>query len=229
MTDGYRQSPVRERVRSQEGAINVVSAIVLVVVLVAAAITAWLLGRTLNAAQNINGKAETIARTGQGINTATDSVVQLNRTNQTASSILQSAGPLDEKLATIVSLAKEVNGLAVSINGTAGTINNTAGTINGTAGKINSTAGQINTTAGQINTTASGINAQAAAILDVAKRIDNDVFQINDRLDGTIALAQAIKGDTGTILGEAGSAHHNAACIDNKVGAEPPDGHCAGS
>jgi len=152
-----------------------------------------LLARTARAANRINHKAENIAKTGQGINTATDSVIQLNRTNETASSILNSAKPLEGKLAQVITLAQSVDGLAKSINGTAGTINNTGGTINGTASAINGSAVKINGTAktiggtakaisgsansinasaGTINATAGAINSQAAAILDVAKRIN---------------------------------------------------------
>jgi uncharacterized protein YoxC len=205
------------------------------VVLVAGVVSVTLLARTARAANRINHKAENIARTGQGINTATDSVIQLNRTNEAAASILTSAKPLQDKLAQVITLAQSVDGLAKSIDGTAGAINSTGGTINGTATAINgsavkingtaktingtakaiaASAGSINGSAGAINATAGGINAQAAAILDVAQRINDDVAQINRNLDGTIGVAQAIKGDTGNILGEAKTAEHEAHCID---------------
>jgi hypothetical protein len=53
----------------------------------------------------------------------------------------------------------------------------------------------------------------------VAKRINDDVAQINTNLDGTIAVANTIKGDTGNILTEAKTAERYAACIDKRVGA----------
>lgn len=214
------------RAHSEDGqaAVNI---IVIAVVLVAALITAWLLARTTIAARNINDKAENIAQTGSGINVSTDSVLQLTRTNETAGSILASAQPVQGQLNQIISLAKAIDGLAVSINSTAGRINSTAKNVNGTAGAINSTAGTINSTAGAIGATARGINGQAAAILDVARRIDVDVELINRNLDGTIGLANAIKGDTGNILGVAGSAHTNACEIDKKLlGQHGNDGHC---
>ena len=222
----------------RKGSSSLLQAVVLVVVLAATGVTALLLARTMRATDRINLKAKNIARTGQGINTATDSVIQLNRTNETASSILTSAKPLEGKLAQVITLAQSVDGLAKSINGTAGTINSTGGTINGTASAINGSAvkingtakaiggtakaisgsaGSINTSAATINATAKDINAQAAAILDVAKRINDDVAQINRNLDGTIAVAQAIKGDTGNILGEAQTADRYAKCIDNRI------------
>ena len=213
---------------------------------VAALVSASLLARTARAANRINHKAENIAKTGQGINTATDSVIQLTRTNETASSILTSAQPLEGKLSQVIGLAQSVDGLAKSINGTAGTINGTgqtinqtasaingsavkingtARTINGTAKTISGHAGSINGSATAINATAGAINAQAAAILDVAKRINDDVAQINTNLDGTLGVANAIKADTGNILVEAKAAERYAHCIDQRI--PPPGPPCA--
>lgn len=218
-----------------------VSVVVLVVVVLAVGVAAALLARTLAVAQNINEKAAVIATTGRGIDTATDSVIQLNRTNKTAGSILTSAQPLQGSLTTIVGFAGQINDLAGSINNTAGSINGTAGSINGTAGKINGSAGEINNSAksvnasatainaaaGRINTsvvsitrTAAGINGQAAAILDVAKRIDVDARNINTNLDETIGIADAVKGDTSDIVQEAVDARQTSACIAEKLFAD---------
>jgi uncharacterized protein YoxC len=234
----YRQH--RAGWRSERGAVALTNGVVIAVVVVAGLVSVSLLARTARAANRINHKAENIAKTGQGINTATDSVIQLNRTNESASSILTSAKPLEGKLAQVVTLAQSVDGLAKSINGTAGTINQSGGTINGTASAINGSAVKINGTAKTIggtakaisgsatsingsataiNATAGAINSQAAAILNVAKRINDDVAQINTNLDGTIAMANTIKGDTGNILTEAKTAERYAACIDKRVGA----------
>ena len=237
MATGERQQHNR-RWRDERGAVALTNGVVVAVVIVAGIVSVSLLARTARAANRINHKAENIAKTGQGINIATDSVIQLNRTNETASSILTSAKPLEGKLAQVVTLAQSVDGLAKSINGTAGTINTTGGTINGTAQTINGSAVKINGTAKTIggtaktisgsansingsattiNATAGAINAQAAAILDVAKRINDDVAQINTNLDGTIAVAKAIKDDTGNILGQAKAAERYAHCIDQRV------------
>ncbi len=208
---------VRDRFHDDEQGQTVVNVVVLVIVLGAALLSAYLLARTMDAAQSINVKADTIAETGRGINIATDSVVQLSRVNRSAVSINETAKPLDEQLARIVEEAERINALAVSINDVAGEINGTAGTINGTAGTINSTAGEINTSATSIRGSAGGINARAAEILDVARRIDDDVRLINENLDVTIGIANQIKFDSGNILGEAISAHDTAACIDQKL------------
>ncbi|MBA3306725.1 MAG: hypothetical protein H0U25_12500, partial [Thermoleophilaceae bacterium] len=116
----------------------------LVVVVGVIGAAAVLLARTVQEAQSINDKAQNIATTGRGINTATDSVVQLTRTNNLARSILKSANPLETQLGGIVSTAQGIDGLAGSINSTAGSINSTAGSINDSAGRINTSAGSIN-------------------------------------------------------------------------------------
>lgn len=182
--------------------------VVLIIVVVVLGLATFLLNETMSTAEDINDKAEDIATSGQGINTSTDSIRELNRTNDLASSILSTAQPLEGQLNQIVSLAGSIDGLASSILGTARTINNTAGSI---------------------NSTANGINATAGSILEVARRINEDVQIINQRVDVTINLAKAIKSDTGNILKQAVAAHNNAACIDQQVGANPQsktDGHC---
>ncbi|MBW3644237.1 MAG: hypothetical protein KY441_01880 [Actinobacteria bacterium] len=173
----------------------------MVLVIVAAA--ALLLQRTASTAESINAKAENIAQTGRGINTATDAVLQLDVTNQRAGSILASAKPLEGQLNEVIRLAESINGLAGSINGTAGSINGLAGSINGSAT--------------QINGFAKGINADTASILDLARRIENGVALINRNLDTTIDLATRIHGDTSTIVGQAQRADQLAAEIDEAV------------
>lgn len=188
----------------------------LVVVLIAAA----LLQRTASTASSINDKAKTIALTGRGINTSTDSIIQLNRTNELAASILRSAAPLEGELAEIVSLAGSVDGLA-------GTINNSAKGINGSAQSINGSALSINHTATRINDTAGGINTQAAGILAVAQSINRGVAQINSDLDATIAIASSIRSDTRNLVLQALRAKVKTACIDRGLmGSAGTNGDC---
>ena len=158
----------------------------LVIVVVVVAIAVVLLYRTAWTADSINTKAGTIAKTAGGINTATAAVLKLGRTNQLASSILDTAKPLEGQLNEVIRLAKSIDGLATSINGTAGTINGTA----------------------------KGINGSAATILGSARSINDGVAQINTNLDTTLDLARRIKADTGNILGQADTANHFASCID---------------
>jgi len=222
------------RVGAGQAGNAVVSNVVTIAVVAVSLVTlVTLLQRTTETANSIDAKAKRIARTGQGINTATDSVIQLNRTNETAASILTTAEPLQGQLDQIVKVAqsidghagsilgtaKTINGTGAKVNGTAGTINKTAKDINSTAGAIHATALAIDATAGKINGTAKDINSQAAAILDVAKRINNDVAAINQSIDTTLGIVGAVKGDTGNILGQAQTADHLAKCIDQRLGA----------
>jgi type II secretory pathway pseudopilin PulG len=110
------------------GLFNVVSVVILIVGVLVIGIAAALLARTLAAAQSIDKKAQTIAVNTNKINVATDSVIELNRTNELASSILSSTKPLQGLLNTIDATARDIAGLAKSINTTAGTIKATAGT-----------------------------------------------------------------------------------------------------
>ena len=182
----------------------------LIVVLVVVAAAALLLQRTASTAESINDKAENIAQTGRGINTATDAVLQLDVTNQRAGSILTSAKPLQGQLNEVVRLAQSIDGLASTINGSAQSINGTAGSINGLAASINGSADAI-------NQRARGINADATGILELARDIDNGVALINRNLDTTIDLATRIQADTSTIVGQAQRADVLAAEINEAV------------
>ena len=216
--EGRRSMSARRSNRvgaGQVGAAAVANLMTVAIVVVAFGTVVVLLQRTTSTANSIDHKAKRIAKTGQGINTATDSVIQLNRTNETAASILATAQPLQGKLDQIVQLAQ-------SIDGHAGSILGTAKTINGTAADIHATALAIDGTAAKINGTAKDINAQAAAILDVAKRINADVAAINQSIDTTLGIVSAVKGDTGNILGQAQTADHLAKCINDRLGTGNP-------
>ena len=171
----------------------------LIIVIAVVAVAVILLQRTASLADRINDKAGNIARVGGGINSSTRAVLELNKTNELAGSILGTAQPLQGKLDSIVGLARDIDGLASSIN----------------------------TSASQINGTARGINNTASTILNTARSINAGVAQINTNLDTTIAIAQSIKADTGGILGEANRANHLADCINSgAVSATPPAPGC---
>lgn len=189
----------------------------LIATIVVVLIAAGLLQRAAMTAGSINDKAKTIALTGRGINQSTDSILQLNRTNELAVSILGSAKPLEGKLNEIISLAQQVNGQAGSINGSAKSINGSAVSINGTASSINNSAKAINGIAGKVNQTATGINAEAAGILATARSLDRGVAQINTNLDATIAIANQIRSDTTNLVTQAVRAEDKSACIAKRT------------
>ena len=187
-----KHKPVRDE-RGQ-GAIMLVAVAVVLVVAVA------LLLRTATLANDIDGKAESIARTGRGINTATDAILQLAQTNQLGTSILETSKPLVPTLDKIVAVAQSIDGLATSINATAVDVNGTA----------------------------KGINSTGAQIIGTARNINNGVETINRNVDTLIGLAKAVKADTGNIVGQANLAHQSGACIDSGLPAgSGADGHCA--
>jgi len=229
--------------KGREGLLNVV---VLVAVLAALGVVSLLLARTMRATDRINLKAKAIARTGQGINEATDSVIQLNRTNETAASILASTQPLAGDLSSMVDQAKALDDLSGSLDASTGSINATVAQLLATANGMSATAASINSTTkkiaassadvdgttkavgattGALNATAKAINASLAGLLDTARKVDNDVKLINQRLDTGLALDTALKGDTGNLLAQVLITQHEAACIDQRL-LGPSDGHC---
>ena len=171
-----------------------------VATLVAVVLAGVLVNRVAWTAESINKKAENISKTATPINAATDAVLNLDTTNQLAGSILETAKPLEGKLAEIVRLAKSVDQLAISINGSASTVDGTAKSINGNAGGIVSTA----------------------------QSIDRGVKQIITNLNVSLGIVESVKGDSGNILTQAQLAHRLAACVDQGLPGpgSPADPHC---
>lgn len=171
---------------------TIASVITLVIVVVVVGIAAVLLARTVQEAQQINSKAQNIATNGRGINSSTDAVIQLRRTNKLATSILKSATPLQPQLGGIVNTARGIDALAGSINVSAGSINTTARSINTSAGQINQSAGAINAAAGDINQSAGSINRSAGRINRSATAINASATAIN-------ASARSVNTSAGAI------------------------------
>lgn len=189
------------QVRDERGAIA--PAYTAVITLVTVLLAALLVNRVAWTAESINKKAKRIQDTAVSIQSDSTAVLALDQTNASASSILNSALPLEEKLKQIVGLAQAVDVKAKSINDSAGVVSGTASTINNTAGGIAPTA--------------SGINAEVAGILSLAQSILRGTNTINRNLDGTIAIVTQIRGDTGNIRTAADLADTRAACIDKKL------------
>jgi len=171
----------------------------LVAVTLVLVVAVALLIRTTTLASEIDSKADNIARTGRGINTATDAILQLAQTNQLGTSILETSKPLVPTLDQIVNVAKSIDGLATSITATAVDVNGTAKGINGTASRIQATARSIN----------SGVET------------------INRNVDTLTGLAKAVKADTASIVNQANTAVRNGSCIDSGLPlGSSADGHC---
>ncbi len=231
----------------RKGSSHLLNAVVLLAVLGATLLTATLLARTMRATDRINLKTGNIARTGQGINQATDSVVQLSRTNEFASSILASTQPLAGDLAAMVEQAKALDRLSGSLDASTGAINATVAQLLATANGMSATAADINAstkkiaassaevdgttrqvgdTTGALNTTTKGINASLAGLLDATRKIGTDVVEINKRLDTGLALDKALKVDSGNLLAQVALTQRYVACIDRKLNGNGADSHC---
>lgn len=231
----------------QKGSQHLLNFVVLLAVIGATLLTGVLLARTMRATDRINAKAKNIARTGQGINSATDSVVQLSRTNELAGSILGSTQPLAGDLGAMVEQAKALDALSGSLDANTGAINRTVAQLLATANGMSATAGDINAstkkiaasaadvagttnevskTAGTLNATAKGINAHLAELLETTKKLGFDVVEINKRVDFGLALDRAIRIDTTNLLAQVALTQRYIACIDRKVMGTGADSHC---
>lgn len=231
----------------RKGSQHLLNFVVLLAVLGATTLAGGLLARTMRATDRINVKVKNIARTGEGINTATDSVIQLNRTNELAGSILGSTQPLAGDLATMLEQAKALDALSGSLDANTGAINTTVAQLLATANGMSATAGDINTSTrkiaatsaevagttnevststGSLNATAKGIHAHLAELLDTSRKLGYDVSEINKRVDFGLALDRAIRIDTTNLLGQVALTRRYVACIDRKVAGTGADEHC---
>lgn len=156
--------------------------VTIMVVIGAVLIISVLLLLTMNAAVSINNKAENIDENAVVINSSGDSIPLLRDTNAIADSILETAAPLEEKVATIRDLATNIDANATGIDNTAATI----------------------------VTTALGINAEAVDILDTAREIDGNAETIIGQLDFTQSTAGGILSDADEIVREATMIHRDA-------------------
>jgi methyl-accepting chemotaxis protein len=178
----------RRRARSERGqaSFSVIAAIVTVI------LAGVLVNRVAWTAESINKKALNISRTAAPINQATDAVLNLDRTNELAASILATAQPLDSKLAKSVdALAISINSSAADVDGTAKNINADAGGIVGTARSIDRGVMQINTNldrtielAGQVKGDSQNILTQAEIAHRLAACIDQGLPSPGSPADG---------------------------------------------
>ncbi len=172
-----RWRPVRDEV-GQGG-------VVLIVVLVIVAVTVLFLTRTLVIGIRINDKAEDIARTGRGINTATDAILQLDRTEGFGRTIHESTEPLEGKVNRIIAQA-------ASIDNTASSINNSATSIGGSASSIGGAVSSIQSLARLVDRDARLINENVSGTRRIAGDIGNVLVGVNNALAETEAHARRI-------------------------------------
>jgi hypothetical protein len=167
--------------------------IALIIVIAWALSAVLVLTRTLVAAQEINNKVTDITSKLAGAKGDTSYVSQLNKTENTANSILTAAAPLTGQLEIVKNTAahiqQQVDGITPpvqDINRTVHVIHNQVGTILSTAQSINSTLTAIrNTQSSVILGDVQRIKADTSSIIVNVQTIDSNLCHANN---GTIAI-----------------------------------------
>src|SRR6202022_2139008 len=117
--------------------------IALIIVIAWALSAVLILTRTLVAAQEINNKVTDITSKLAGAKGDTSYVSQLNKTENTASSILTAAAPLTGQIAIIDTTARHIQGVFDGVVPTVVNINQTVNVIHDQVGTILATAQSI--------------------------------------------------------------------------------------
>jgi len=195
--------------------------IAVALVVVIATVAVGLLWRTASNAVAIHDRTHRIASSARGINTYTDAILQLDRTNATAASILLSILPTNEGLDQIQARAKEINALLASIRDSARSIDTSSRAMDTSTASINDQLRALGVTGDRLRTTATGINADAASILAALSTIARGVSLIDDDLSVTRAVLAAILADTGNIDTATKRTAHLSACIDSGLNGGP--------
>lgn len=185
------------------------------VVVLGALILLGLLYRTQSNAAEIRELTVQIAESGRGINSYTDSVIQLDRTNKLAASILRSVEPVDENLGGVAALASRIDGSVASIRQSSRSIDGSSASIKKSSVAIRDDVAGLSSTAASINTSLKGVNANAAAILRTAAAIRRGVEAIGTNLAATARITRQILRDARGIDTRLVRTDHLAGCIDN--------------
>ena len=167
--------------------------LVLILVILVVLVTVFFLTRTLLLGLSIDDKAENIARTGRGINTATDAILQLDRTEGFGRTIHQSTEPLEGKSNRIVAQAQ-------SIDATATSINNSAISIGNSANSIGSAVSSIQGLARLVDRDAALINRNVRAVIITGRGIHSDLDSVIRALADTEFQANRIAGTICSVI-----------------------------
>ena len=142
MTGSTIHGPRRPRVLAGRTSVALVATVALV--------TIGLLYRTQSNAAQIRAKTHRIAASTQGINTYTDAILQLDKTNKLAASILHSVAPISDTFQIIEGQSDDIADLVRSIRGSSQSINRSATSIEGRADKSAASLAAINSGTSQI-------------------------------------------------------------------------------
>lgn len=227
---------------------NARSIAVLAVVVTVLTALIGLLALTLVTTRRIEAKTERIALTGRGINTATDSIVQLRRAHRSVAAILDATVPIAAKVERIAQLVRSIQTITLSVRSSArgietsvtgmrpaaASIQASADSLSGSIEGIHDTARETDRALGGIlasmiavGARTTRIDAVTAGIAGVAAGIDRDISIINLELDETIGIQRAVRGITQDLLRGVQAANRHAACIDRKLyGRAGDNGDC---
>lgn len=187
----------------------------IVMVSIAALLMIALLYRTQTHAAAIQDKSALIAQSGRGINEHTDSLLQLNKTNELTGDIRDSLTPLDRDLREISSLSGAAASNLESINSSSLSIEGSSKSIDTSTRAIDRDVRAIAEAIPAVNTRLEGINGNAAGILSTAESLARGIDLIGSDLDATAGLATQVLGDAQGIRTRLSTTRHYASCIDN--------------
>ena len=208
--------------QSNKGLSRLPGRLSIAVVCIAFLVMLTLLYRTQVNAAAIRSETNRIAATGQGINSYTDSIIELNQTNNLESSILARIQPLHGALTKIGVLASDINSSVTAVASAAGSIDASAKSINTSAVSIRDDVAAIRSTTGDINSSLSGVNASAGRILANAQQVQQGLAVISSNLNTTLRVTNQILSDAQSISSGMKRTNHEAACVDNGLTGTSP-------
>ncbi|MFI5626430.1 DUF1059 domain-containing protein [Nocardioides sp. NPDC051685] len=203
------------RVATRYRRITMAGRVSIVMVSIAALLMIALLYRTQTNAAAIQEKAALIAQSGRGINEHTDSLLQLNKTNELAGDIRDSLAPLNRDMGEISSLSGAAASNLESINSSSRSIEGSAKSIDTSTRAIDRDVRAIADAIPAVNTRLEGINGNAAGILSTAESLARGIDLIGSDLDSTAGLATQVLRDAQGIRTRLDTTRHYASCIDN--------------
>ncbi|MDQ2729038.1 MAG: hypothetical protein M3Y91_14540 [Actinomycetota bacterium] len=183
-------------------------------------------GQILTAAKPLSNEAGQIVSATSTIN---DSVSKIH---DSATAINGNVKSIDGQVSSINGNLSKIDPAVSSINSTVNQINTNVGQINTSVGSVGSAVNAISASVGPINSSVNSINGNFANILPVTVGIrgvsgakaatsqggGSGIAGINNRADGVINAAGAIKGDTTTIRSAVGAIQGGAGTINTAVG-----------
>lgn len=188
---------------SEEGAVAV--HLVLTVAFALFAVTQ--LTRTAVATRQIDVRVQDIVTSVDGVETGTEPVAALTRTDSLTSQILSAAAPLSAQ-------AEQVADSAASIDKHVKDIAANATSIYANAKGINASAQEINSSARAVNAHAVSILAAFQHLAPVVVSFDDGIAAINERVDTVVTLSRGINSDAADIMRNATGIRLHAGSID---------------